>query len=155
MALVLFMVEMLIPPLPFNAKIGLANIAAMLALIMLGFPEAFAVVVVKSVLSGLFSGLIMGFAYSIAGGISSLVVMALIYRFLFPRVGVIGISVAGAVVHVFAQVMVGVAIIRQINLITLLPYLVLISVGAGVFVGAVVLFMVKYLPLKVVTQYLK
>lgn len=154
MGMILFMVESLLPPLPFNAKIGLANIVTLLAIIMLGYIEAGVVVTVRCVLSGLFSGRVIGFVYSLGGGLMAYVIMSLMYQFMFKRVSIIGISAVGAIVHVFTQIIICIVMIDQINVITLLPYMMLISLIAGAVVGTVVYFIIKLTPIKILTSYL-
>lgn len=154
MGMILFIVESLLPPLPFNAKIGLANIVTLLAIIMLGYIEAGVVVTVRCVLSGLFSGRVISFVYSFFGGLAAYLIMALMYQFMFNRISVIGISVVGAFVHVFTQIAICIIMINQINVITLLPYMTLISMTAGAVVGTVVHFIIRLTPLKVLTSYL-
>lgn len=155
MGMILFLVESLLPPLPFNAKIGLANIVTLLAIIMLGYVEAGIVVTVRCLLSGLFSGRVISFVYSLGGGLMSFFVMSLLYQFMFTKISIIGISVVGAFVHVFTQITICILLIDQVNVITLLPYMMLISMTAGAVVGTIVHYIVKLTPAKTLTAYLK
>jgi heptaprenyl diphosphate synthase len=148
-ALVMHYLESLLPPLLAFApgsKMGLSNIITLSAIIFLGYFDAFAVLVIRCVLASLF-GNVFGLVYSLSGGVCAFAVMALLYRFLCPKISLIGISVSGAVIHNIVQTLIAAAIVRQINLVIILPMMLVASIIAGVFVGIVVYFLVKYLPL--------
>ena len=148
-ALVMHYLESLLPPLLAFApgsKMGLSNIITLAAIIFLGYFDAFVVLVIRCVLASLF-GNVFGLVYSLGGGVCAFIVMSLLYRFLCPKISLVAISVSGAVAHNVVQTLIAAAIVRQINLIIILPMMLAASIIAGVFVGIVVYFLVKYLPL--------
>jgi len=142
MALILSYVETLIPALPIpGAKIGLPNIVALLALLTLGFTDALVILVIRSFVSSLLFSSFMALAYSLAGGVLSLVVMYLLTRTYKEEIGpsILFVSVLGAIAHSTGQVLVGMLILQTAALLSYLPWLVIISIFTGLFVGAVVL----------------
>ncbi|HEY8423610.1 MAG TPA: Gx transporter family protein [Clostridia bacterium] len=148
-ALVMHYLESLLPPLLAFApgsKMGLSNIITLSAIIFLGYIDAFTILVIRCVLGSLF-GNVFGLVYSLGGGVCAFIVMSLMYKFLCPKISIVGISVSGAVVHNIIQTLIAAAIVRQINLVIILPAMLIASIIAGVFVGFVVYFLVKYLPL--------
>lgn len=148
-ALVMHYLESMLPPLLAFApgsKIGLSNIITLSAIIFLGYLDAFVVLIIRCFLASLF-GNVFGLIYSLGGGICAFAVMSLMYRFLSPKISIIGISVSGAVVHNIIQTLIAATIVQQINIVIILPLMLIASVIAGVFVGFVVYFLVKYLPL--------
>lgn len=69
----------LIVPLP-GVKLGLANIVTLYALYALGFPSALAILLVRCTLGALFAGNASALLFSLLGGLSALLVMALLSR---------------------------------------------------------------------------
>jgi heptaprenyl diphosphate synthase len=148
-ALIMHYLEGMLPPLLAFApgsKMGLSNVVTLAAIIFLGYFDAFAVLIIRCFLASLF-GNVFGLVYSLGGGICAFTIMSLLYRFASPKVSLMGISVAGAIVHNIIQTLIAATIVQQINLILILPLMLVASVIAGVFVGIVVYFLVKYLPL--------
>jgi heptaprenyl diphosphate synthase len=148
-AAILFMVESLLPPLvPLapGAKIGLSNIVTLLAVITLGYFDAGIVLVVRCLLGAVFGGNWFGLVYSLGGGLSAYIVMCLLYRLAMPKISVTSVSVAGAIVHNAVQIGIAALLIKQINYVLVLPYMLVFSVLAGLLTGAACLLLVKYLP---------
>ncbi|MFC1683147.1 Gx transporter family protein [Candidatus Zixiibacteriota bacterium] len=139
--LILYILETNIPqPLPW-ARIGLANLAALMALVLWGFWEALAVALGRIVLGSLITGALLSpvFPFALAGGLASLVVMGLSWRFLRPIFSVVGVSILGALAHNIAQLYLAyVLYIQRGQIFYLLPLLLLSTVLSGFFVGAVV-----------------
>ncbi len=147
MALILAYVETLIPALPIpGAKIGLPNIVALLALLTLGFTDALVILFIRALVSSLLFSSIMSLAYSLAGGILSLVVMHLIIRTYKKEpigLSVLFVSVMGAVAHSTGQVLVAMFVMATAALLYYLPWLIIISVITGLFIGLVVYFVYR------------
>ncbi|HHY78606.1 MAG TPA: Gx transporter family protein, partial [Clostridiales bacterium] len=80
-ALVLHVIERAIPvPVPVpGVKLGLANIISLITIILFGYKEAVVVVTIRTLLGSLFGGGLSSFMYSLAGGLLSTSVMALMY----------------------------------------------------------------------------
>lgn len=125
-------------PLPIAApgvKLGLANVVTVTAMYVLGLKAAFAISVVRVLLSGvLFSGL-SAMLYALAGALTSFAGMALVKR--CRAFSIMGVSVAGALLHNAAQYALASVIARTAGLITYLPVLMLAASATGVIVGCV------------------
>ncbi|NTW72822.1 MAG: Gx transporter family protein, partial [Eubacteriaceae bacterium] len=75
-AMILSYIESLLPAIPIQgAKLGLANIATVLALSTLDLKSCFLIVIARTLLSGLLFGSMASIIYSMTGGLLSLVVM--------------------------------------------------------------------------------
>jgi heptaprenyl diphosphate synthase len=145
---VMFLFESLLPrPLPW-AKPGLANIATLLALYLLGAASAWAVTLLRVLLGSFFLGSFLnpGFWLSLAGGLAAVAAMTLLKKFGEKQFSVIGISLAGALAHVLAQIIVaGFLIVRRWEIVYLLPAMLWPALFAGVVVGLAALFLLERL----------
>jgi len=134
LAFIFSYLEHLIPlPLPTGIKLGAANIVVLCALYFLGWKEAFAVSMVRIVLSGFAFG-ISTVPYSVAGGLLSLLVMMWLKR--KEGFGITGVSVAGSVCHNVGQTLVAMLLLGSKN-VYYLPVLFLSGIIAGILIGLV------------------
>nr|WP_276939244.1 Gx transporter family protein [Helcococcus sueciensis] len=140
MALAVSLVERLIP-LPFvmpGAKLGLSNMVILVTLILYGFKRGMLVAVLKSVLLMMIIGFGPSFIYSFSGAVFSTIMMWIAYKYFsinFKIFSVIGVSIIGAVSHNFAQVTAAAYILKSLMLYTYFPFLTLIAIVTGYFVG--------------------
>ena len=147
-ALLSFMLEGLIPPIFIpGARLGISNLFVLLALIILGTKSAFAVFIVKIILGSIFAGNISMIMYSLPSGIISLAFEVLLIKFWGNKLSLVAISTGAAVINVAIQNCVYVLITNTPSLMVYLPYLVLISVFSGAFVGIVCQIIIKILPI--------
>lgn len=138
LAIIVSTLERLIPlqavvPVP-GIKLGLANCVILFALIKIGFFYAASVMIIKSVTVGiLFSGL-SSIIFSLTGGFLALLVMFVLLNFkkLFS---ICGISVAGAALHSFGQILAASVMLGSGYIFGYLPVLLLISVFTGLLTG--------------------
>lgn len=135
--MVLSIIESTFPPLlPLpGAKLGLANIATVIALYLFGPSMALEVTVVRTVLGGLLRGSVVGLFLGFSAGIVSTVVMIVLYLLADRYLSVIGVSVVGAAAHNVTQLAAAYLLVGQAALFYYMPYLVLVSVPTGLFVG--------------------
>lgn len=137
-ALILSIIESWIPiPIPMpGVKLGLANIITLIVIIFFGFKEALTVVIIRTMLASIFGGggLIV-FLFSSVGGVSSVIVMASLYKVKYDIFSTVGISVAGAAAHNIGQVLVAILIMQDIAIITILPLLLILGSIMGILVG--------------------
>ncbi len=135
-AMVLAWVEVLLPPL-FSAvpgiKLGLPNIVIIFVLYRMGVKEAAAVSLVRMVAVALLFGNPMTFAYSLAGGALSLAAMAILRRLDF--FSIIGVSVAGGVLHNVGQILLAMFVLRTAKLGYYMIILAVTGTVAGIFIG--------------------
>ena len=137
LALILSYVEMLIPinfGIP-GAKLGLANLVIVIVLYKTDWKEALLLTVVRIVLSGFIFGNLFSILYSLAGGILSLAVMALLKkREVFSTAGV---SIAGGVGHNIGQLIVAMLVVETYQVGYYLPVLLAAGVATGLLIGIV------------------
>ncbi|MBR4336553.1 MAG: Gx transporter family protein [Clostridia bacterium] len=125
--------ESFIPmPIP-GMKIGLANLIPLLLLPSLGAPTAACVSLLRIGLSALLFGSPVSFLYSLAGGVVSFAVMALVFRLRF--FGLTGVSVLGGVSHNLGQIVVAILALGTRRVLVLTPWLILAGAVAGLAVG--------------------
>jgi len=143
LAVVLSFLEGLLPPLPLpGAKLGLANVTVMYALCGASLPCAAGVTVVKA-LFALFRGP-LACLMSAAGSVLSLVVMALVHRFLRDKLSFVGLGVVGAVAHNMGQWIVSYLLLGS-AMTYYAPLLLLLAIPAGVVTGLVLNVAYPYL----------
>ena len=139
-------VEHLLPPLGAvpGVKIGLANIASVFALYVLGARCAVVVSSLRVLLSALLFGNVLGLLYSASGAACALIGMCLVKRLrLFSAVGV---SVVGGVLHNAAQIVAASLVMRTHSLVLFyLPPLLISGTLAGVLIGLASGFLVERL----------
>ena len=135
-AMALAYVEVLLPPI-FTAvpgiKLGLPNIIIIFVLYKMGVKEAAAVSLVRMLAVSLLFGNPITFAYSLAGAALSLTVMALLKKIDF--FSVIGISVAGGVLHNVGQILLAMVVLKTAELGYYLIVLAVTGTIAGVVIG--------------------
>jgi len=139
MAMALHTVEGMlpVPHLVPGARLGLANIMALYAVVSFGLAPAMAVSLLRTLLGSLVTGTFLTFAFflSFSGALLSTGVMWVVFRAAQGRVSLVGVSVAGAVVHNLTQLGMAAYLLRQWAILVYLPYLLLFAVPTGMFVG--------------------
>lgn len=136
---VLHLIEGMLPPLPLpGVKLGLANVATLLALRLLGARASVAVAVLRSLLGALLGGTLFSPAFWMGffGALSSALVMSGMVA-IRPRGSNALTSVLGAVAHSTAQIITVIRIMRHPGLWGYWPFLTLASGVTGFFVGLV------------------
>ncbi|MCX7749529.1 MAG: Gx transporter family protein [Clostridia bacterium] len=146
-ALILSIIESWIP-IPFiipGIKLGLANVVTLVVLIFFGAKDALLVVAMRCVLASIFGGGPVMFLFSIAGGVLSALTMALLHKKMSKYFSLVGMSVAGSVMHNIGQLTIASIIMRDIHVLTYLPVLLVSGVIMGFFVGVCGNFLVSAL----------
>ena len=140
LGVILHRLEALLPlPAPW-IKLGLANVMSLLALVFLGFRDALVVTGVRIFLGTIIGGTFLGptFFLSLAGGLSSILVMALVYLRASRMFSLIGVSVVGAYAHILAVLLcVYFIFIRQDAFLHLLPIFLSLALVSGILTGIV------------------
>ena len=146
LALIFSYVEFLIPlPVPVpGIKLGLANLVIIIAIYRMSFKYAFTINCVRIVASGLLFSGVFGMLYSFAGGILSLVVMYVLYR--TGRFSIVGISMAGGVMHNLGQLLTACLIVSNISLMSYFAVLLFSGLISGILIGIVAYNIEKRLP---------
>ena len=148
LALIFSYVEVLVP---FNAgvpgiKLGLANLVPLIILYRLDARYAFAASLIRVFLAGLlFSGMFAAL-YSLAGSVTSFIVMYFLKK--TRLFSVIGVSTAGGVFHNIGQLCVAILAISGPQLIHYLPVLIISGMIAGIIVGIGAAILLDRIPAK-------
>lgn len=123
-------------------KLGLANIVIVYALYKYSFKTAFNISLVRVLVVALIrTGFGINFFFSLVGALFSIIVMALIKN---TRLSSVGVSVIGSLFHSIGQVLVGILILDNYNVIYYLPYLLLLSIPTGIIIGIISNKLLKY-----------
>lgn len=137
-------IEHMIPTGVPGVKLGLSNSVLLIALYWLGVPNAFILMVAKVLLSGVtFASLGPTTLYSFAGGLLSLIGMALLHR--VKDISPIGVGVAGGVLHNVGQLAVAMYML-QTNLLLLMSILIVVGGIMGAVTGSVAQLLMRRLP---------
>ena len=145
LALIFSYVETLIPinfGIP-GVKLGLANLIIVVALYKMSVKEAYILSVVRVVLAGFIFANLFSIIYSLAGGLLSLTVMALLKK--SKQFSTIGISMAGGVFHNVGQLIMAMIVLESFNIAYYFPVLLLSGVLTGILIGIIENEMLKRL----------
>ena len=143
LALIFSYIEALIP---FNfgvpgIKLGLSNLIVLVALYRLGTGYALTINMVRILLSGLLFGGVSGMLYSLAGGITSFIVMLILKKTgLFSPVG---ISLAGGVMHNVGQLCIAALVTQTVKIFLYMPVLLVSGMITGAFLGAAAVLIIR------------
>ena len=137
-ALCLFLsaVEYLIPkPLPFF-RLGLANLPLLLGLRFLKPADLFLVLILKVLGQGLINGTLASyvFLFSLSGSVVSVLVMNGVYRIGGRYVGLVGVSLSGALASSLIQVVLAVSFVFGNTARVIAP----LSIGSGIITGLII-----------------
>ena len=135
MAIALNLLETaLIPPIMGVFRIGLANIIALLALMILGPKDMIAVNLMRVIIGNLISGRFLGSSFwiSLGGVVLSTIVLLIMY---YLKSSIIFSSVMSAIAHSTGQVLVVMAFYKQPWMASFLPYFFLFSIPTGFITG--------------------
>lgn len=137
LAMIMSYIEVLVP-LSFavpGIKMGLANIVIIFVLYKIGTKEAVLVSLIRVILVSLLFSNVMAMAYSIAGAVLSLGVMWLLKK--TDKFSVIGVSVAGGIMHNVGQIIMAVILLGTKQIALYLPVLLITGTATGIVIGIV------------------
>lgn len=137
-AVMLQLVETLMPsPLPW-LRLGLANVMTVAALYLYDERAAWGVSLARVGIGALLLGRIFGpgFWLALGGAIAATSVMIILYRTARQRLSPIGLSVGGAAGHAVGQILVArLLVIRHEAIWQILPLFLLFTIVAGLVTG--------------------
>lgn len=137
-----------LPPLPIpGMRLGLANIAVLLAVLVLGPRRGLAVALAKVLLTGMAAGTLGGPAI-VLSGTGTLAAWAAMSALSLAgsRFSAVGLSVGGAAAHMAGQVAAACLLTASVAPLVFAPVLLGAAVPAGLAVGALVRLLVSRLP---------
>lgn len=123
-------------------KLGLANIVVLFALYKYNFKISTLISVIRVIVVALIrSGFGINFFFSLIGALFSVISMYLVKK---TKLSIIGVSIIGSICHSIGQILVGMIILNNYNVIYYLPYLLLFSIPTGIFIGVISKKLFKY-----------
>lgn len=147
-SLILHYIENMLPPLNLiapGAKLGLSNIISLTCLYLFGFKESFTILFMRVFLSSTFYGGTSTFLYSISGGVLSLISMYIVKKMKFKQVSIVGVSMIGSLFFNIGQLFVASIMLANPKIFYYLPWMSLISIATGIFIGITSKFLIMRL----------
>lgn len=123
-------------------KLGLANIVIIFVLYKYNFKTAINISLIRVLVVALIrTGFGLNFFFSLIGAIFSIISMTIVKK---TPLSVIGVSVVGSIFHSVGQILVGIILLDNYNVIYYLPYLLIFSIPTGILIGIVAKRLLKY-----------
>ncbi|MBP2024741.1 Gx transporter family protein [Peptoniphilus stercorisuis] len=147
LGLVMGLFESIIP-LPFTfpgARLGLSNIVVLVSIVVFGYREGLIVALFKTLILMLVTGSVSAFFFSFAGALLSSISMILAHKYLSKYLSLIGISEIGSFFHNLGQVIVASFILGNKMIFAYLPFLLILGLFTGYFVGLASIYITKNL----------
>ena len=116
-----------------GVKLGLANTVTIFGIFLLKKSDTVAVALLRVLLGGLLFQNPVVIVYSLAGAALSILAMYIVKG--IPKVGVIGVSVTGAVFHNLGQCIVAAILLENENIMYYMTVLLVTGLVAGIVVG--------------------
>lgn len=135
-ALTIFMIESRLPaPITIpGAKLGLSNAVTLYVVYTMGVSSACKVLFSRILLGAFFSGQLLTLLYSATGGLFCLIFLSVVRPHTNSSM-LWFISPCSAICHNLGQLLVASYVLGSTAVFYYLPYLVLLSIGSGLFVG--------------------
>ena len=136
-ALLLSYVERMlaIPMIVPGMKLGLANVAVLIALYILDNKTAFSISILRILISALLFTGFASFLYSASGALLSFTIMSLCKK--RNAFSVIAISILGGISHNIGQICIACIVVENIKLFYYMPFLVILGIATGFITGIV------------------
>lgn len=144
-AILLGYIEMMIPmsfAVP-GMKLGLPNLAVVAILYLYSWREALAVSFIRIVVIGLLFGNFFSISFSLAGGLFSLLCMALVKH--SDLLGCTGVSLVGGLAHNAGQIAAAAILVENVRIAYYFIPLAATGVVAGIAIGIVSGIMIRRL----------
>lgn len=116
-------------------KLGLANIVIIFALYKYGFKTALLVSLIRVLIVAILrTGFGINFFFSLSGALFSIISMTILMK---TKLSIIGVSIIGSIFHSIGQVLIGIIMLDNYNVIYYLPYLLIFSIPTGIIIGII------------------
>lgn len=140
LAIVLNIFESYVPIINLNipgVKVGLANIVILSVFYLYGFKEAIYVSIIRIFVVGILrTGLFStAFLFSLSGSIISLCAMYIVKK--VKVFSIVGVSIVGSIFHSIGQIIMAYFLLKNINVMYYLPFIIIISIVTGVVIGII------------------
>jgi len=137
LAMIFSYIEALIP-IPIGipgVKLGIANIAIIAVIYIVGDSQAIMVNFLRIMLTGILFGNFYSFLFSLAGGMLSVILMVLVKK--TKKLSMVGVSIIGGVAHNIGQIVAAVFLMDNAAIAYYLPVLIIAGVVTGIVIGYV------------------
>lgn len=124
-------------------KLGLANLAVVIALYFYGWREALMVNVLRIILSGLLFGNLFSILFSLGGAAISFLCMILVKKL---GLSLYGVSMAGGVFHNIGQLLIAAFLVQTAAIGYYAPFLLVAGLVTGFLIGVLGKELLKRLP---------
>ncbi len=143
--LVLGYIESLLPAVGAvpGIKLGLSNSVLIFAVYMLNLPTAWALMVLKVLLSGLLFGGASTILYAMSGGVLSMLSMTLLSR--MKSMHPVTVSMVGGVMHNVGQVAMAMILFKTNQLLYYMAVLIFVGMACGALTGVCASSVMKHL----------
>lgn len=135
LSMILSYIESLLPlaiGIP-GIKLGLPNLVVVLLLYLYGSREAFAVNLLRILLSGFLFGNLSAILYALAGAVCSFIIMLLLQK--TGHFSMMGVSIGGGVFHNIGQTLTAVFVVETFAPAFYLPFLLIAGAATGFLIG--------------------
>ncbi len=143
-AIVIGYIESFIPAffIP-GVKLGLANIVVLICILNFKWYEALIISIFRVIIVSLLVGTFLNvtFLMSLSGALFSFTIMEIIAKTKFRFT--VFISVLGSTMHAVGQIIMAMIIMSTASIFYYLPFILLLSIPTGIFVGLVVTLIQK------------
>ena len=127
----MFAIPMIVP----GMKLGLANVAVLIALYILDNKTAFSISILRILISALLFTGFASFLYSASGALLSFTVMAFCKK--TNIFSMIAVSILGGISHNIGQITIVCEIVENIGLFYYMPFLIILGIATGFITGIV------------------
>ncbi len=153
LAIALSIFERLIPlnlfiPVP-GVKLGLANVVTMFALIKLSKSHALLILFARTSMTALLVGTFTSYMMSLTGALFAFLILIALNPLYEKYVSIYGMSIAAAGFHNIGQVVIACFMLNSVNIITYLPFLLIISIISGLITGQITRLTLNSINLKI------
>lgn len=151
-AIILSYIETLIPVIGIpGVKLGLANLAILISIYLLGGREAIIINCVRIVLVGFMFTNVFSILYSIAGAIFSFIVMMIAKRM---NLSMITVGILGGVFHNIGQLIIASFVVETYSVFSYVPILIISGIVTGALIG-ILSFMINSRVSKYVLKFIR
>lgn len=144
LAVGIYALETLIPkPLPW-LRLGLSNAIVLCTLTMFGLRDALMVSILRTTIGTLIVGTFLTpfFFFGLLGGITSTLVMGLLYFYVRKTFSLIGISILGALSHNTVQLLLAYSLyIKRVEIFYLVPVFIVLAIFTGSLTGTAAIYL--------------
>ncbi len=124
-------------------KLGLANLAVVMALYLYGWREALMVNVLRILLTGLLFGNMFSVLFSLSGALVSFICMLSARKL---GLSLYGVSMAGGVSHNAGQLLTAAYVVHTVEIGYYAPFLLAAGLGTGFLIGVLGKEMLRRIP---------